>query len=72
MNRIRKYWFSKYYTVVDFWGTEMLMPVFSDLTDLQVRAQYNYYLEREDYEYLEHVVGELKLRGIELSKKHHK
>jgi hypothetical protein len=60
----RKYRLSKMYTFVDVAGNKILMPVFSDLSDEDLRTQFNFYLEREDFEYMEQVVGEAALRGI--------
>lgn len=67
MTRNRKYWFSQYFHVKDLGGVQMLMPVFDDLTDSQLAKQYAYYFEREDYDYLAHIVAEGNLRGIKFS-----
>lgn len=68
----RKYWFSKCYVVKDIGAGAMLMPVVSDLSDTDLHKQYEYYLIREDYEYLAVLVAEASLRGVELKNKIYK
>lgn len=68
----RKYWFSQKYEVKDIGGELMLLPVVSDLSDTDLRRQFEYFFEREDYEYLAYLVAEAKLRGIKLKNKIYK
>lgn len=42
----------------------ILMAVMDDLSDEELRDQFAYYLNREDFEYLEQIVAEATLRGI--------
>ena len=38
--------------------------MFEDLTDEELSTQFNYYLDREDFEYLQEIVAEATLRGL--------
>lgn len=65
----RKYKISKLFHLVKVADDYMLMPLFDDLTDKELRKQFDYYLEREDFDYLEQIVGEATLRGIKFEVK---
>lgn len=64
MSYCRKYWFSQRFEVKDIGGEPMLFVVTGDLSDTDLRRQFEYYLEKENFEYLEHLVAEATLRGI--------
>lgn len=45
-------------------GIPMLMPVFNDLTDGEIRKAINHFSEAEDYEYASELALELESRRI--------
>jgi hypothetical protein len=69
MRQKRKYILSQRFEVKEISGVQMTLVVFDDLTDSELVAQYWHFMEREDYEYLEMLSGELCARGIKLKNK---
>lgn len=65
----RKFRLSKKSVVIEVAGSHMLMYVFSDLTTEDLQRQFNHYHEKEDYEYLDEIKAEARLRGIKLKSK---
>ena len=67
----RRYWFSKKYEIKDVEGHLVTMAVFRDLSDEDLKKQYRYFIERDDFEYLYELKAEADMRGISLIKKMH-
>lgn len=68
----RKYKLSQMFHAKDIAGTMMILPVFSDLDNDELQEQFEFYLERENFEYLEQLVGEATFRGIKFKVKSNK
>lgn len=62
----RKFKISQKSVIKEIAGSYMLMYVFSDLTDLDLQMQLDYYIEKEDFEYCEALKAEASLRGLKL------
>ena len=63
----RKYVLAKRLEAKMIADTPVILYLFDDLDDGDLRQQFDHYLERDDFEYLEQIVGEAKLRGIKFS-----
>lgn len=63
----RRYPISKLMVLKEVAGNPVLLYVLSDLSDSDLKTQFYYYLEKEDFEYLEQIVAEATLRGIKFN-----
>ena len=57
------------FEVKEFAGQMVVLPVFKGLSDEDLQAQMEYYLEREDYDYCSQLKVEAEYRGIRLKNK---
>lgn len=60
------------YTVQDLGGQPIVLAVFSDMSNQELAAALAHFMEREDFEYCEALIGEADLRGITLNKQRSK
>lgn len=65
----RKYWFSKKYQIKEVAGYEILMWVFADMSNEDLRLALEHWLAKEDFEYCAALKSEADLRGITLENK---
>lgn len=47
-------------------GATIFIPYVADLSDEQLQEAFEYWLDREDYEYMQHLSAEASHRGIAL------
>lgn len=58
--------YAQRFKVVKVFGTSSYVTkyIFDDLSDEELTKQFYYYLDREDFEYLEEVIAEATLRNM--------